>query len=124
MDRLPLEELGHEVIVADPNFAPMYAHRSRRIKTDRRDAHALAKACELGAYRAAHRSSPHQRDARALLGVRELLVRTRTRWIVHVRALLRRDGLRLAPGRAENFWRAWKTTMTSRRSPRSRYGIT
>src|SRR5207247_5958093 len=32
-----------------------------------------------------------------------LLVRTRTRWIVHIRALLRRDGLRLAPGRAENF---------------------
>jgi transposase len=98
-----LEELGHEVIVADPNYAPMYAHRSRRIKTDRRDAHALAKACQLGAYRAAHRTSPHQREARALLGVREILVRTRTRWIVHVRALLRRDGLRLAPGRAENF---------------------
>ena len=38
-----------------------------------------------------------------LLGVREILVRTRTRWIVHVRALLRRDGLRLAPDRAENF---------------------
>jgi len=24
-----LEELGHEVIVADPNFAPMYAQRRR-----------------------------------------------------------------------------------------------
>lgn len=24
-----LEELGHEVIVADPNFAPMYATRSK-----------------------------------------------------------------------------------------------
>jgi transposase len=98
-----LEELGHEVIVADPNYAPMYAHRSRRIKTDRRDAHALAEACRLGAYRPAHRASPKQRDMRALLGVRELLVRTRTRWIVHIRALLRRDGLRLTPGRAENF---------------------
>lgn len=98
-----LEELGHEVIVADPNYAPMYAHRSRRIKTDRRDAHALAEACRLGAYRPAHRASPTQRDGRALLGIRELLIRTRTRWIVHIRALLRRDGLRLAPGRAENF---------------------
>jgi transposase len=98
-----LEALGHEVIVADPNYAPMYAHRTRRIKTDRRDAHALAEACRVGAYRPAHRTSPTQRDARALLGVRELLVRTRTRWIVHVRALLRQDGLRLAPGRAENF---------------------
>ena len=39
-----LEDLGHEVIVADPNFAPMYATRSRRVKTDRRDARALAEA--------------------------------------------------------------------------------
>jgi transposase len=31
-----LEELGHEVIVADPNYAAMYASRSRRVKTDRR----------------------------------------------------------------------------------------
>jgi len=37
-----LEALGHEVIVADPNYAPMYAQRSRRVKTDRRDAEALA----------------------------------------------------------------------------------
>jgi transposase len=43
-----LERLGHEVIVADPNFAPMYAQRSRKVKTDRRDARALAEACVLG----------------------------------------------------------------------------
>ncbi|PYM37901.1 MAG: hypothetical protein DME12_21785, partial [Candidatus Rokuibacteriota bacterium] len=29
-----LEDLGHEVIVADPNYAPMYAQRTRRVKTD------------------------------------------------------------------------------------------
>ena len=52
-----LEELGHEVIVADPNFAAMYATRSKRVKTDRRDARTLAEACRLGAYRRAHRSS-------------------------------------------------------------------
>ena len=33
-----LEALGHEVIVADPNFAPMYVALTRKIKTDRRDA--------------------------------------------------------------------------------------
>ena len=44
-----LEELGHEVIVADPNYAPMYATRSRRVKIDRRDAQALMDACRLGA---------------------------------------------------------------------------
>ena len=40
-----LETLGHEVIVADPTFAPMYSERSRRVKTDRRDVAALADAC-------------------------------------------------------------------------------
>ena len=35
------EDLGHEVIVADPNDAPRVATRSRRVKTDRRDAQAL-----------------------------------------------------------------------------------
>lgn len=46
-----LERMGHEVIVADPNFAPMYATRSRRTKTDRRDARTLMDACQLGAFR-------------------------------------------------------------------------
>jgi hypothetical protein len=26
--------LGHEVIVADPNLAPMHATRTRKVKTD------------------------------------------------------------------------------------------
>jgi transposase len=56
-----LEGLGHEVIVADPNFAPMYATRTRKVKTDRRDARALTEANVLGAYRAAHRLSDGQR---------------------------------------------------------------
>lgn len=60
-----LESLGHEVIVADPNFAPMYATRSRRTKTDRRDARTLMDACRLGAYRNAHRTSDARRHVRA-----------------------------------------------------------
>ena len=50
-----LESLGHEVIVADPNYAPMYANRSRRTKTDKRDARTLTDACETGAWRPAYR---------------------------------------------------------------------
>jgi transposase len=73
-----LEALGHEVIVADPNFAPMYATRSRKVKTDRRDARALAEACLLGAYRPAHRLSDPQRHVRGRLLVRDAVVRTRT----------------------------------------------
>jgi transposase len=96
-----LEELGHEVVVADPNFAPMYATRSRRVKTDKRDARTLAEACKLGAYRPAHRTSEARRHMRAQLAVREVLVRTRTRSIALVSALVRREGLRVADGEAE-----------------------
>lgn len=98
-----LEDLGHEVVVADPNFAPMYATRNRRVKTDKRDARTLAEACRLGAYRPAHRTSDKQRHIRAKLAVREALVRTRAKYISLIRALLRRDGLRIPPGSACSF---------------------
>ena len=96
-----LESFGHEVIVADPNYAPMYATRSRRIKTDRRDARSLAEALKVGAYRPAHRVSAERRHVRAELAVRETLVRTRTRYISLAKALLRRDGLRVSGSQAE-----------------------
>lgn len=51
------ESLGHEVVVADPNCAPMYASRTRGVKTDKHDARALAEALQIGAYRHAHRVS-------------------------------------------------------------------
>jgi transposase len=91
-----LESLGHEVVVADPNYAPMYATRSRRVKTDKRDARTLAEALKLGAYRSAHRVSAERRHTRAELAVREALVRTRTRYISLAKALVRHDGLRVA----------------------------
>jgi transposase len=96
-----LESLGLTVIVADPNFAPMYATRARRVKTDRRDARTLAEACRLGAFRRAHRLSDARRHVRAELAVREALVRTRTRYIALAKALVRRDGLRVASGESE-----------------------
>src|SRR4249920_3262345 len=72
-----LEALGHQVIVADPNFAPMYATRTRKVKTDRRDARALAEACLLGAYR------PHipwaGRDRGSLARFRQPCIRARQR---------------------------------------------
>ncbi|PTL81069.1 hypothetical protein DAT35_23330 [Vitiosangium sp. GDMCC 1.1324] len=98
-----LEELGYEVVVADPNFAPMYATRSRRVKTDKRDARSLAEACKLGAYRPAHRTSDAKRHMKAQLAVREALVRTRTRYISLVSSLVRYEGLRIADGEAESF---------------------
>jgi transposase len=96
-----LESLGHEVVVADPNYAPMYATRTRRVKTDKRDARSLAEALKIGAYHHAHRVSAERRHIRAELVVREALVRTRTRYISIAKALVRRDGLRVAGSEAE-----------------------
>lgn len=98
-----LEKLGHEVIVADPNFAPMYLERTRQIKTDRRDAHALVVALQLGAFRKAHRTSEKRRRLRARLTVREGLVRTRAKMITLVESLLRREGYRVGTGSSEAF---------------------
>jgi transposase len=56
-----LEGLGHEVVVGDPNFAPMYASRDRRVKIK---GHQTKKRLDLvgaprprgrGAYRAGRR---------------------------------------------------------------------
>jgi transposase len=96
-----LESLGQEVIVADPNYLPMYGSRSRKIKTDRRDVAALAEACRTGIYRRAHRASPTARALRRTLRVRSHLVRARSSAISLLRSVLRHEGVRLASGSAE-----------------------
>jgi len=98
-----LETLGHEVIVADPTFAPMYSERSRRVKTDRRDVAALADACHRGCYRAAHRRSASQRTVQAQLNVRRALTDSRTRAIALTRAITRGAGLRIRSGSTASF---------------------
>ncbi len=90
-----LESLGHEVIVADPNDAPLHANRSRRTKTDARAARTWTDACETGAWQPAYRLSEARRHVRAELAVRDALVRTRSRYIALANALVRRDGLRV-----------------------------
>ena len=96
-----LEAAGHEVIVADPNYAPMYGETTRRIKTDRRDVAALAEANRRGWYRAAHRTSAVQRATKQILRSRRVLVQQRTAMVSLVRALLRQDGYRLPSGSCE-----------------------
>src|SRR5688572_6554159 len=93
-----IEADGHEVVVADPNYALMYGVTVRAVKTDRRDVAALAEACRLGIYRAAHRVSAAQRQRRRQLRVREQLIRMRTQAINQLRAQLRQEGYRLPSG--------------------------
>ena len=95
-----LEAAGHQVIVADPNYAPMYGETTRRIKTDRRDVAALAEANRRGWYRAAHRTSAAQRETKQILRARRLLVQQRSGVISLLRSLLRQSGYRLGTGTA------------------------
>ena len=96
-----LEGAGHEVIVADPNYAPMYGEIRRRVKTDRRDVAALAEANRHGWYRATHRVSAAQREVRQVLRARRQLVQMRSGTVSLVRALLRQCGYRVASGSCE-----------------------
>jgi len=98
-----LETLDHEVIVADPNYAPMYGQRTRRLKTDRRDVAALTEACQRGIYRVAHRRSARQHAVQSQLNVRQELVQARTRAISLARAITRAAGFRVRSGRTETF---------------------
>jgi transposase len=93
-----LEAAGHEVIVADPNYAPMYGEVRRKVKTDRRDVAALADANRRGWYRVAHRTSGVQRETKQILRARRWLVQQRSGAVSLVRALLRQSGYRLGTG--------------------------
>jgi len=93
-----LETAGHTVVVADPNYAPMYGEIRRKVKTDRRDVVALSEANRHGWYRATHRVSRAQRDVRQVLRSRRQLVEMRTGTISLLRALLRQEGYRLPTG--------------------------
>jgi len=107
---LHLESLGHEVIVADPNYVPMYGQRSRRVKTDRRDVATLAEACRLGIYRLAHRRSAGQWAMQWHLGARDQLVWMRSRSISLTRTIARMAGVHLSTGHAETFARRVEAT--------------
>ena len=98
-----LESLGFEVIVADPGFAPMYATRDKKLKSDKRDARALAQAAKLGVYKAAHRLSDAQRAVRTQVQVRQSLVQMRAKLTNQIGAELLRFGYRVGTGAAEHF---------------------
>ena len=90
-----LEELGHQVIVANPRTLALI-HSSNR-KRDELDAEKLARLARLDPQLMSpirHRSMQVQAD-RARLKAREALVRTRTQLITHVRCLVKAFGVML-----------------------------
>ena len=100
-----LRSLGHDVIVADARRVAELTRAGR--KTDRRDAETLARLLQgmpelLGAVH--HRGRQGQADL-AVIRARDLLVRTRTSLVQHVRGTLKASGVRLLACSAEAFHR-------------------
>lgn len=90
-----LEELGHEVIVANARRVKLISQAER--KTDRVDAEVLARLGRADVALLApiqHGSESYQQD-RALLTIRDGLVRCRTRLILQARGLSKSVGERL-----------------------------
>jgi len=100
-----LRELGHEVMVVDPRRVQKLVAGNR--KTDRRDAESLARLAMgvpelLGA--AHHRSFETQADL-SLLRSRDILVRMRTKLVLHVRGITKAFGIKLPSTSAACFHR-------------------
>ena len=110
-----LEAAGHPVIVADPNYAPMYGEVRRRVKTDRRDVAALAEANRRGWYRLAYRRSAPQRALQQILRTRRHLVAMRSGTISLLRSVLRQEGYRLPSGAVRRSRPGWPRSTSPRR---------
>jgi transposase len=98
-----LSALGHEVVVA--NSRKLRLIYENRNKNDAVDAEYLARLVRVDRdllSPVTHRSE-HAQQQLAVLGARETLVRTRTRWINTVRCTFKSNGLRVPACSAEAF---------------------
>ncbi len=98
-----LEQLGHEVIVANPSA--MYGRRRRRKRNDRMDAEFLARQGRADVrllHPIQHRSATAQQHLE-LIRARDQVVRARTKLINHVRGAVKAQGTRIRKCSAEAF---------------------
>ena len=100
-----LEELGHEVVVADPNFAPIYTTR-RPPGEDGPPGRSSADGSSGSAPTARRTPAEPQRRCEPCCRARDL-VRTRVPRIQVVRALSAREGLRVRSGQASSSASTW-----------------
>jgi transposase len=90
-----LAELGHEVWIGDP--ARIRSHKTRKQKTDDRDAELILDLMRTGRFPRIYRPSPESRQVLQLLRFRHNLVRTRTRAANSLVAIALSCGLRRRP---------------------------
>jgi transposase len=94
---------GHQVRVVPATLAPTLGIGARGIKTDRRDAQVLSEvSCRID-LPSVHIPQAAARAAKALCGMRDALVRSRTQLINTVRGWLRTQGRRVATGSVGTF---------------------
>ncbi len=98
-----LESMGHEVIIANPRRVHLISESVR--KTDRNDAHTLARLGRLDPdfLHPVHSRSEECLAVRALLRARTQLVRTRARLITLIRAECKVHGVRIQSASAPAF---------------------
>jgi len=100
-----LAELGHEVIVA--NARKLRLIYENRNKDDQIDAEYLARLARVDPKLLApvqHAGAQAQADL-AVIRAREMLVRTRTRWILHCQGVAKSHGIRIPGGSSSTFAR-------------------
>ena len=100
-----LEQLGHEVVVANPTL--VYGPRRRKKRNDRMDAAFLARQGRADVallHPIRHRTGAAQEQL-AAIRARDQLVRARTKLINHVRGAVKSLGARLPKCSAESFSR-------------------
>ncbi len=85
---------GHETVVVPASLAPALGVGDRGIKTDVRDARNLSEAsCRMSRLPKVHVPTKESRDRKAMCGMREGLVQTRTKLVNSVRGWARAQGL-------------------------------
>jgi len=107
---------GHETVVVPATLAPSLGVGERGVKTDTRDARNLSEAsCRMSRLPAVHVPAKTSRDRKAMCGMREALVQTRTKLINAVRGWTRPQGLGVVrSGSAETFPSRVKEHVASR----------
>ena len=105
-----IQQLGHEVLVA--NARKLRAIYTNPRKSDRADAETLARLARVDPALLApirHRSPQAQADL-AVIRARDVLVRSRTSLINHVRGTLKTAGVRPPSCSAPTLGAAWRTS--------------
>jgi len=112
-----LEELGHEVIVANPRKLRLIYENDK--KSDRVDAEWLARVARLDAKLLApiHHREKESQAALALLRARDALARARTQLVNHVRGTAKGFGVRLRRCSTHSFVTRMTTDLPADLSP-------